>query len=443
MRIEVSDGLKDSLNDGMVAAFEHWLSDKLPQEGKALINAYATHQSVLGEPIDPSLPNTSEALCYYEYVHDDAPYDKQFIREVTSNIETLNTRHYFELIDILNARIERQFDCVHDYAKPCDPEGATYPDGRGVCTKCGLKNRYAFLPVEGTLIKMSSGPEFVSRYPWPDGMYIQGGTYRERDNKPKSAFIEAFPDVNGIGTFLRADAPTVREAEAYAYSQYQKRMACEEHQWTRDIDGRHRTDGYAKCTKCGLQGKALVPETVCVVCETPTSHNSLGEYRCLRHYMDIPAVERAEKLTYEAVHRGGAFFRETKEKQWYWHYFVVETLKDSILSVMPWEQFESCQKEVSRLSHYGAQVIVNQRYQQKGIASISGHPYAKTTPEKGTTDFEDDVAVVDAMKTTFARVVKQRVDGEIDKIRGSDLFTDAVKAVSNSRPLPEYNENDE
>ena len=43
MRIEVSDGLKDSLNDGMVAAFEHWLSDKLPQEGKALINAYATH----------------------------------------------------------------------------------------------------------------------------------------------------------------------------------------------------------------------------------------------------------------------------------------------------------------------------------------------------------------------------------------------------------------
>ena len=35
MRIEVSDGLKDSLNDGMVAAFEHWLSDKLPQEGKA------------------------------------------------------------------------------------------------------------------------------------------------------------------------------------------------------------------------------------------------------------------------------------------------------------------------------------------------------------------------------------------------------------------------
>ena len=47
------------------------------------------------------------------------------------------------------------------------------------------------------------------------------------------------------------------------------------------------------------------------------------------------------------------------------------------------------------------------------------------------------------MKATFARVVKQRVDGEIDKIRGSDLFTDAVKAVSNSRPLPEYNENDE
>ena len=141
MRIEVSDGLKDSLNDGMVAAFEHWLSDKLPQEGKALINAYATHQSVLGEPIDPSLPNTSEALCYYEYVHDDAPYDKQFIREVTSNIETLNTRHYFELIDILNARIERQFDCVHDYAKPCDPEGATYPDGRGVCTLVSGQHR--------------------------------------------------------------------------------------------------------------------------------------------------------------------------------------------------------------------------------------------------------------------------------------------------------------
>ena len=144
------------------------------------------------------------------------PYDKQFIREVTSNMKR-STRHYFELIVILNARIERQFDCVHDYAKPCDPKVPPTPMVRAYAQNVGWKTVTRFT-CRRTLIKMSSGPSLCQGI-----RGLMGCIYKVElivnGNKPKSAFIEAFwcEWYRYFPSRWRADS---KKAEAYAYSQY-------------------------------------------------------------------------------------------------------------------------------------------------------------------------------------------------------------------------------
>lgn len=438
MRLTLTDALQGAFTDADMNFMEAHISDSLPEEGRALINAYPTHQSVLGEAIDPSLPATTEALAFYEYVHPDAPHDKQFIRLVTSNIDTLYAKHFLTLLAQLNARIDMQATCSHDYIRPCDPEGATYQDGRGICVRCGLKNQYAFLPEPGGIISMSHGPDYASRHPWATGTYVQGGTYAsdEVDEGYDSAFIEAFPVVGTVETYLRADAATVAEAEAKAYAQYQRQLACPEHVWSREVSGTHRTDGYARCTECGLTGRALPPETTCTVCNTPTKHDRLGEHLCLTHYMDVPAETRAERLAarYHAM-KGG--LRETSSyEQLLWRYRIEEQFRDTLYTSLKGNAYASHSRKLDNLIRFALRAILSQRYGIRTIAAISGHPPAERTPAPASEAMANDLCVVHAMIPELTNAATRMLTGEKTSFSATDLFTDPVRDVCARHPAP-------
>lgn len=100
----------------------------------------------------------------------------------------------------------------------------------------------------------------------------------------RTAFFEAFP--KNPSCFIRGEGATVEEAEEKAFLKWEKIQNCKDHAF----DRRGRTDGYCYCTKCPLSGTFLLPTTVCVVCNTPSSRyidKNKIQY-CLHHYYELP-----------------------------------------------------------------------------------------------------------------------------------------------------------
>lgn len=82
---------------------------------------------------------------------------------------------------------------------------------------------------------------------WPEDCHVQwGGRGVVLSDKPggsyNTAFFEAFPKAGG---FIRGEGPTIAEAEAKAFEQYQRSAACD-HLWSR---GKY-TNGGAICRRC-------------------------------------------------------------------------------------------------------------------------------------------------------------------------------------------------
>lgn len=83
---------------------------------------------------------------------------------------------------------------------------------------------------------------------WPDDCTVQwGGSGIVLSDRPGgsygTAFFEAFPENGG---FIRGEGPTIDEAEARAFSKFQKISACD-HAWSR----KNYTNGGAICRHCG------------------------------------------------------------------------------------------------------------------------------------------------------------------------------------------------
>lgn len=75
-----------------------------------------------------------------------------------------------------------------------------------------------------------------------------------------TAFFEAFP--RKPDTFIRGEGATIGEAEESCWVQYQKMLACGEHEFER----RDRVDGYCFCKKCELSGMFMDPLFPCTGC---------------------------------------------------------------------------------------------------------------------------------------------------------------------------------
>ena len=93
---------------------------------------------------------------------------------------------------------------------------------------------------------------------WPSDTYVQWGgrgVVLRADDKGGSystAFFEAMPAGGG---FIRGEGKSIEEAEADAFSRFEKEAACRPHRWGR----RGYTNGGAKCLRCGSFRTAFKP----------------------------------------------------------------------------------------------------------------------------------------------------------------------------------------
>lgn len=104
-------------------------------------------------------------------------------------------------------------------------------------------------------------------------------------NSYTTAFFEAFPQAPK--TFIRGEGATVAEAEANAFTNLQRYLACPGHEFER----RGYTNGAGFCRHCGLfKSKAFEPTTLCCQCETPTNHgqDKNGNWWCKTCYPKMP-----------------------------------------------------------------------------------------------------------------------------------------------------------
>ena len=197
--------------------------------------------------------------------------------------------------------------CDHDFMPARDENGRIYPDGRGQCRHCGLPGKDVCETRSEPLIIMYREADIVAAHPWPDGTRMQGGkqgiVISSTPGKPgyTTAFVEAFfDDPQGVGAFVRGEGETVALAEDAAWEKASAILSCKQHDWTREVNGRHRTDGYAQCRICHTSSRVLEPETRCVHCDAPTSNLLGDDYVCLADKFSLSADEfiaRSGKVT--------------------------------------------------------------------------------------------------------------------------------------------------
>lgn len=211
--------------------------------------------------------------------------------DVTKGIESVLAKHRLQTTE-----------CAHDFTRPTDAFGQTYPDGRSLCNKCELKLKKHLDPIPNKqVIKMAmSSDGVVAQFDWGD-TYVQGGDdglVLAGKRSYTTAFVEAFPKIHGMGTFIRGEGTNVQEAERQCWDIYQRMLSCDGHEWDRNVGGTYREDGYAQCKNCRMcTSDALEPLTLCSVCEKPTTKSFGDGYLCHKHYFETPEELRvAEHL---------------------------------------------------------------------------------------------------------------------------------------------------
>lgn len=136
----------------------------------------------------------------------------------------------------------------------------------GLCTKSAFSDRQISMIIaahhkkgtrENDLSEMiRPSPDYVPTCAWPGDCAVQWG----HGLLPAVPFFEAFPK----GTFIRGEGADIAEAEAKAFAQYQRDLACD-HVWGRQRPGPKGTlytNGAGWCRKCGgFRGK-MFPEII-------------------------------------------------------------------------------------------------------------------------------------------------------------------------------------
>lgn len=187
---------------------------------------------------------------------------------------------FLSCLGFLISIVEKQQRCEHKFEAVKDETGRRYPDGRAVCSLCSKKNPSFFPKDNNHQIANGTSIEYITEFNWQE-TFIQCGTSGIVINKKggyKTAFFEAFPDIGKYPTFIRGEGKTVKDAEIECWNKYKKQKNCENHEFTRIVNGKEREDGYGVCIHCNLSSsKALEPLTRCCVCNKKTNdknHNS-------------------------------------------------------------------------------------------------------------------------------------------------------------------------
>jgi len=122
-----------------------------------------------------------------------------------------------------------------------------------------------------------------------------------------TAFFEAFPEIGGVGTFIRGEGATIIDAEASAWEQYQKLSVCPGH----EFEARGYTNGAGFCKHCGMFASNVIePTDPCRKCGKPTWYGLDNEGR---RWCERCAKEMPDELKTEARKRHEKMLRSMKE----------------------------------------------------------------------------------------------------------------------------------
>lgn len=273
------------------------LRDSLPEDSPILAHTKAQFSA-----LHPTLDSFMADKSYFVRISTD---DEQFNVMLSSRLPDNSRFLSFEqcdepdIVDALAKAVEafqKQFECEHEWGRALDVNGNKLNNGDGQCLHCNLKKKKVLTPSERDNKQryfntdgLSGEREVaIATCPWPVHASLQGGNYQYGRG---GWFFEAFPTIDGVGTYLRGDAETQVEAETAAFTDYQRMTACSAHQWSRKVNGRYREDGYGICTECGLTGTVLPPITQCSVCEVTTSNQVGNTLLCVKHMLALSEDE--------------------------------------------------------------------------------------------------------------------------------------------------------
>lgn len=107
--------------------------------------------------------------------------------------------------------------------------------------------------------------------PLAAGTDIQGRDFISENGLGRRIKRDAFVEVSVAATFIRADAPTLADAEMKAWNRYQEIIACGTHEY----EPRRYTNGAGFCKKCNAFGSKVFSgedlKQYCVVCGVGTT----------------------------------------------------------------------------------------------------------------------------------------------------------------------------
>jgi hypothetical protein len=264
---------------------------------------------------------------------------------------------YLDFTTIL-VRYTGETSCAeHDFVRDRHSSGSDYRDGRGVCRYCGYQRPGVLAPDESSQLarcSLSRETQYPTVHDWRSpasgkAPMLQGGDRgmvfsRSTGESRRTAFFEAFPKVDGHGTFIRGEGETLRQAEEQAWSQYQAYLACPGHEFSREVRGTHRTDGSGICRHCGLfASSALPPETRCECCGLPTNVTHGDRVLCYTHLFEQVPFEAIIEAEFEAQTGPSNWsFGEVERSE-----VAVGRFMDSELK--KWALQEACQGDATRL----------------------------------------------------------------------------------------------
>ena len=146
---------------------------------------------------------------------------------------------------------------------------------------------------------------------WPDDCTVQWGGegfVLKSNGNYRTAFFEAFPE--NPSTFIRGEGKTIVEAELIAWKQFQKIIACTNHEFER----RAYKNGVGFCKHCNLfNADAFLPSTLCCKCNQPTywTNDKDGNFWCETCAENMPYEMRSE--TWKMLHEDEDMPEPTEE----------------------------------------------------------------------------------------------------------------------------------
>lgn len=315
----------------------------------------------------------SYRLCI-AYNHPVLPKEKSFTTLDTSKTMSL----YVAIHQILSDHLT-QLLCQHEYERPTDRFGVVMEDGRGVCKKCSFKHPEALPAGDNKVISMSSlgeeSGDVSSQFPWPASCYLQGGDkgiVLRKKNSYRTSFCEGFLSIHGIKTFIRGEGVDIREAEKDCFGKYQKMNTCRNHEFSREVRGSTRRDGYAICIHCGLSGSVLPPLDRCIECDTPTNEKIGSTPYCTTHWL----AQGFDKILKERIegNKSCSILGRISDDEAAFDLYVEMELKSFWLQELGQEKLDDLWSRLTTTKVYFKDSLLRRYFGKKGFSMSSGFP---------------------------------------------------------------------